>query len=60
MAQWINLNQNNRSALALIFCIVRKTGPIILLLVGLMVGREADKPAGEIQLGFEIFKIPYR
>ena len=35
---------------------MRKTGPIPLLLVGLMEGRQAD----EIRLGFEIFKILYR
>ena len=37
MAQWINLNRNNRSV-ALIFFIVRKSGPMFLLLVGHMEG----------------------
>ena len=40
----------------LIFCIVRKPGPILLLLVGLMAGRLADK----VRVDFEIFRILYR
>ena len=40
----------------LLFCIVRKTGPILLQLMGLIVGRQAN----EIWVGLEIFKILYR
>ena len=51
---------HNRSVLlysTLIFCIVKKTGLILLLLVVLWwVGRSAD----EIRVDFEIFKIVYR
>ena len=39
----------------LIFCIGRKTGPILLLLVGLTAGRQAGS-----QVEFKIFKIFYR
>ena len=64
MAQWINLNWNNRCVSELIFCILRKTGPILLPLVGLAAGREAgrqaDRLADEIQVGFEILQILYR
>ena len=37
-----------------------KTGPILLPLVGLTAGREADGPADEMQMDFEFFKILYR
>ena len=58
MAQWINLNQNNRFVLAnvSIFCIVRKNWPYLLLLVGL---RQAGRKADEIRMGLESFKILY-
>ena len=57
MVQWINLNRNNRSVLAhRYFVLWEKPGPILLQLVGIMVGRQAD----EIQVDFESFKILYR
>ena len=58
MAQWIYLNLNNRSVLAHRYSVLEeKTGPILLLLVGLQQG---GKPADEMRVGFEIFKILYR
>ena len=58
MAHWINLNRKNTSVLA--WCqysvLWETTGPILLPLVGLTAGR----PANKIQVGFKIFKIPYR
>ena len=44
MMQWINLLQNNRSVfwMAVAF-VMSKTGPIHLVLVDLMVGRQASK-----------------
>ena len=57
MVQWINLNQNNRFELARLYSVLQeKTGPILLPLVDLMAGRQADK----IEVGFKIFKILYR
>ena len=42
VAQWINVNQNNRSVLVCQYSVLReKTGPIFLLLVGLTAGRQA-------------------
>ena len=42
MAQWINLNRNNRSVLAHQYSVLgENTGPILLLLVDLMAEREA-------------------
>ena len=41
---------------ASIFCIVRKTGPMLLPLVGLMAGWLAD----EMRVSFKNFKILYR
>ena len=52
MAQWTNLNQNNRSVSTFIFCTVRKNGPILLLLVGRQAGRPQN--VGEFQR-FKIF-----
>ena len=52
MVQWINHYQNNRSVLG------EKTGPMLLWLVGLMAGKQAQ--ADEIRVDFEIFKILYR
>ena len=44
MAQWINLNRNNRSVLAHPhFVLGEKTGPILLPLVGFMTGRQAGR-----------------
>ena len=43
-----------------IFCIGRKTGPILLPLVSLMAAREGGSLADEMRMGFEIFKILYR
>ena len=44
-----------------IFCIVRKTHPLLLLLVGFMSRREAGRQAGrqadEIQVDFELSKF---
>ena len=45
---------------ALIFCIVRKTGPMLLPLVGLTAGWLAGWLADEMRVDFEIFKILYR
>ena len=39
----------------LILCIVRKTGPIFLPLVGLMAGKQAGRKAEEIQVDLENF-----
>ena len=44
----------------LIFCIVRKTGSILLLLVGLMADRQTGRQADEIRVGFKIFEILYK
>ena len=44
MAQWLSLNQNNRSVLACWYSVLgEKTGPILLPLVGLMADREASR-----------------
>ena len=46
IVQWINLNHNNKYGLAStsIFCILRKeTDSILLQLVGLMAGKQADR-----------------
>ena len=47
MAQWINPNRNNsfinRMRLPLL---CEKSGPILLVLVGLTAGRQAGRPAG--------------
>ena len=44
MAQWINLNQNNKSVLAHRYSVLgEKPGPILLPLVGLTGGRQAGK-----------------
>ena len=64
MAQWIHLNQNNRSVLACrLFCVLRINWPYPTTasgsyrsLVGLTAGRQADK----MRIDFEIFKILYR
>ena len=37
-----------------------QTGSILLPLVVLMAGKEGGRPADKMQVGFEIFKIPYR
>ena len=62
MVQWINLNWNNRSVLAHRYSVLgEKTGPILLLLVGLMAGREAGRLVGRrnVVVGFEILKLNY-
>ena len=41
MVHWINLKLEQICGSTLIFCIVRKTGPILLLLVGLTAGSQA-------------------
>ena len=62
MVQWINLNCNNRPVLVHRYSVLG--GPILLLLVGLMAGREGRRegsmPAGKMWVGFEIFEIPCR
>ena len=58
----MNLNQNNRSVDIPYY--EKKIGPIRPPLVGLTAGREggkeASRPADEIQVDFEILKILYR
>ena len=57
-AQWINLNQNNRSVLAHRYSVLlEKTGPILPSLVGL---RQGGRAADRMWVGFKIFKILYR
>ena len=42
MAQWVNLNRNNRSVIAHRYsALSEKAGPVLLLLVGLTAGRLA-------------------
>ena len=62
MAQWINLNWNNRSVLEHQYSVMgEKTGLILLPLVDVTTGREGrGRPADEMWVGFEIFKILYR
>lgn len=45
-AMRINLNQNNSSVSELFYLIIRKTCPILPLLVGIMVGRQTGRQAG--------------
>ena len=53
MAQWINLNGNNRSVLAHRYSVLgEKTGPILLLLVGLTAGRQASRQKSQWVLKF--------
>ena len=61
MAQWINLNRKEQQVYVsmLIFCIVRKNWPYPPNASG-SYGREGGRSAGEIQVGFETFKIFYR
>ena len=54
MAQWVNLNWNNRSVIAHQYSAL--SGAVLLVLVGLTAGWLADK----MQVDFEIFKILYR
>ena len=52
MVKWINLNQHNRSVLARRYSVLgEKTGPIFLLLVGLMAGREGGRQASRQNAG---------
>ena len=47
IAQWINLNGNNKSVLARRYSVLlEKVGAILQLLVGLMAGRRANGQAG--------------
>ena len=39
---------------------MRENWPVLLLLVGIMAGRQAGRQADEIQVSFKIFKILYR
>ena len=49
MAQWVNLNQNNRSVIAHRYsALSEKAGPMLLALVGLTAGWLAD----EMQMDF--------
>ena len=54
MAQWVNLNRNNRSVMA--HGLSEKAGTMLLALVGLTAGWLTDK----MLVNFEIFKILYR
>ena len=57
MAQWINLNRNNRLVVAHRYsALSEKAGPVLLALVDLIAGWLAD----EMRVDFEIFKILYR
>ena len=57
MAQWRNLDQNNRSVLARWYSVLwEKTGHILLPLDSLTAGRE-ESMVDEIQMGFKVFKI---
>ena len=67
MAQWINLNQNNRSMLTHQHSVLgEKTGPILVLLVGCMAGREGGRagrryvgrPAEKMRVAFKFLKFP--
>ena len=56
MTQWINLLQNNRSVLWMVSAFVMlKTGPIHLVLVGLMADSLSDEKLNNVVL--EILKI---
>ena len=61
MAQWINVNQNNRSVVrsSSILCIVRKNWAHAPTASG-SYGRLVDWLADKMQVDFEIFKILYR
>ena len=61
MPQWMNLNRNNRSMIAHLYSVLEENTCLILLpLVGLTAEREGGRPADEMRVGFEIFKILYR
>ena len=52
MAQWINLNRNNRSVLSHQYSVLaEKTGPILQPLVSLTAGRQAGRQAGRRNTG---------
>ena len=51
IAMRINLNQNNRSVSELFYLIIRKTCPILPLLVGIMVGRQTGRQVGSRAAG---------
>ena len=61
MAQWINLNRNysfgNRTRLPLL---CKKSGAILLVLVGLMAVRQAGRQSDQILVDSKNFKILYR
>ena len=60
MAQWINLNRNNRSVLAYQYSVLgEKNWPYPSTASGFY-GREGGMPAEEMRVGFDIFKILYR
>ena len=60
MAQWINLNRNNRSVLAYQYSVLgEKNWPYPSTASG-SYGREGGRLADEMRVGFEIFKILYR
>ena len=54
-------NRNNRSVLVHRYSVLEKTGPILLLHLDLMAGREGGReggqPANEMWVDFEIFKF---
>ena len=60
VAQWINLNQNNslinQTQLPLL---CEKSGAILLVLVGLMADRLADRQSDQILVDSKILKILY-
>ena len=52
IAQWMNLNRNNRSILAHLYSVLgEKTGPILVPLVGLMTGMQGGRQAGRQNAG---------
>ena len=57
ITQCINLNQNNKSAVAHQYpVLLENTGPILPLLVGISYGRLAGWLANKIQVDFNFFK----
>ena len=63
MAEWINLNRNNRSVLVHRYSVMGKKWPYPTTANGSYSregGREGGRPANETRVGFEIFKILYR
>ena len=58
MAQWINLNRNNRSVLVSLYSVFeKKIAPILPPLVGLMAERQGERSADKLWVDFEILKL---